>query len=133
MRRRTVRGRGKKQATKERLPVKTVDDKPQYLANIGEGYDPLAFAASVSFVPDPWQRRVLTSPGKRLLLNCSRQSGKSTVAALAALHQAHFHPGSLVLLVSPTLRQSRSFSARCRSSPRGCPLPRRSARRATCG
>lgn len=57
--------------------------------------------------PDPWQADVLrSSSGRRLLLNCSRQSGKSTTAAALALHQAIYHPGSLVLLVSPSLRQS---------------------------
>lgn len=38
--------------------------------------------------------------------NCSRQSGKSTTAALKALHTARHLPGSLSLLISPTLRQS---------------------------
>ncbi len=37
---------------------------------------------------------------------CSRQAGKSTVAAALALKSALLHPGSLVLLLSPTLRQS---------------------------
>jgi hypothetical protein len=41
-----------------------------------------------------------------MLLNCSRQSGKSTTTAIIALHQATYQPGSLVLLLSPSLRQS---------------------------
>jgi phage terminase large subunit-like protein len=41
-----------------------------------------------------------------LLLNCCRQSGKSTIAALLALHRAVFYPDGLILLVSPSLRQS---------------------------
>jgi hypothetical protein len=40
------------------------------------------------------------------LLLCSRQSGKSTAAAALALRAALLEPGSLVLLLSPTLRQS---------------------------
>jgi hypothetical protein len=56
--------------------------------------------------PDPWQAEVLRSTSKRILLNCSRQSGKSTVTAILALHTAIFHPGSLILCLSPTLRQS---------------------------
>jgi len=40
-----------------------------------------------------------------VLLNCSRQSGKSTVAAIRGLHEALEH-GSLVLLLAPALRQS---------------------------
>ncbi len=39
-------------------------------------------------------------------MNCSRQSGKSTTAAVLALHRAIYHPKSLILLVSPSLRQS---------------------------
>src|SRR5262249_55613339 len=45
-------------------------------------------------------------PPPRTLALCSRQSGKSTAAAALALHQALTRPGSLVLLLSPTLRQS---------------------------
>lgn len=55
---------------------------------------------------DPWQVTSMTYSGLRLILNCSRQSGKSTVAATRGLHEALFIPRSLVLLVSPSLRQS---------------------------
>lgn len=69
--------------------------------------DPVTFAREqLDFEPDPWQVEVLLSPAKRLLLNCSRQAGKSTTTAIVALHRAIFRPGSLVLLVSPSLRQS---------------------------
>jgi hypothetical protein len=57
-------------------------------------------------VPDPWQRDLLLAPDRQILLNCSRQSGKSTVVAALALHTALFTPRSLVLLCSPSLRQS---------------------------
>jgi hypothetical protein len=59
-----------------------------------------------SLTLDPWQKEVLRSNGKKILLNCSRQSGKSSVSALLALHTALFQPGSLVLMVSHSLRQS---------------------------
>lgn len=69
--------------------------------------DPATFAKqALHFTPDPWQEQALRWSGKRLLLNCSRQSGKSTTAAILALHKALFYPGALVLLVSPSLRQS---------------------------
>ena len=55
---------------------------------------------------DEWQKSVLTSPHKRKVLNCARQSGKSTVAAVKALHRAVNYEHSLVLLISPSLRQS---------------------------
>ena len=68
--------------------------------------DPVKLAEALGFAPDGWQRDVLRSTARRLLLNCARQSGKSTTAAVLALHQALYRPGSLVLMVSPGLRQS---------------------------
>ncbi|MBM3189372.1 MAG: terminase [Chloroflexi bacterium] len=69
--------------------------------------DPVAFATdALDFVPDEWQARALRWTGKRLLLNCARQTGKSTTAAILSLHRALYYPASLVLLVSPSLRQS---------------------------
>jgi hypothetical protein len=68
---------------------------------------PVFFAQKkLGFTPDPWQETVLQSQSRRLLLNCCRQSGKSTTAAILALHQSVYHPGSLTLLISPSLRQS---------------------------
>jgi len=56
--------------------------------------------------PDPWQRQLLLDRAPRVLLNCSRQAGKSTTVAALALHQLLTRPGSLVLLVAPSERQS---------------------------
>lgn len=75
--------------------------------DLRQAADAVVFAQqALHFEPDPWQAQVLRSPGKRILLNCSRQSGKSTTAAIMALHRAVFRGDSLVLLVSPSLRQS---------------------------
>ncbi len=68
--------------------------------------DPARFANAAGIIPDPWQAGVLRSTAPRLLLNCSRQSGKSTITACLAVHQALYVPTSLVLLLSPSLRQS---------------------------
>jgi len=57
--------------------------------------------------PDPWQRRVLDSGARQLLMNGARQSGKSTTAAVLGLHAALYAPGSLVLVLSPGERQSK--------------------------
>ena len=59
--------------------------------------------------PDPWQRSLLTSESKRSLLLCTRQAGKSTTTAVLALWQLLYRPGSLVLMVSPSLRQSQEL------------------------
>lgn len=56
--------------------------------------------------PDEKQRLVLDSQDPQVILNCSRQWGKSTVSSIMALHQALYNPKSLVLIVSPSARQS---------------------------
>lgn len=63
----------------------------------------------LGFIPDDWQKELLLSPGNRFLLNCSRQAGKSTISAAISLNRALFFPGSLILLVSPTERQSKEL------------------------
>lgn len=73
------------------------------------------FARSLGFIPDEWQQRVLDWDGKRLLLNCARQSGKSTIASLLAVHTALASAGALVLLISPSLRQSSELFRKCSS------------------
>src|SRR5438445_13760135 len=56
--------------------------------------------------PDPWQVSVLESARPRLLPNCCRQAGKSTPVALLALAEALGEPGTHVLLLSRSHRQS---------------------------
>lgn len=57
--------------------------------------------------PDPWQAELLRATDwVRALLLCSRQAGKSQVAGALALSEALMRPRSLILLLSPTLRQS---------------------------
>jgi len=56
--------------------------------------------------PDPWQSEVLLSDCNRMLFVCSRQVGKSTVAAFMCLHQALCVPDSTCLIFSPSMRQS---------------------------
>jgi hypothetical protein len=56
--------------------------------------------------PDKWQDKILRSSNDRHLLLCSRQTGKSLTAAAMSLQVALCEPGSLVLLLSPTIRQS---------------------------
>ncbi len=68
--------------------------------------DPALLMEAAGFTPDPWQYELLRSTSRRLLVNVSRQSGKSTSTAALALHGALFDPGSLTLLVSASLRQS---------------------------
>jgi hypothetical protein len=75
--------------------------------------DSAALFKDVVGKPDPWQREALRSDSKRQLYLASRQSGKSSVAAIKALHTARFEDGALVLLVSPSLPQSQEVFRRC--------------------
>ena len=68
-------------------------------AALRHAVDPVAFAAErLDFAADDWQADVLRSSGQNILLNCSRQAGKSTTTAIIALHEAYFRPDSLVCL-----------------------------------
>ncbi len=70
------------------------------------GLDPSLLFAAAGLTPDPWQRDLLRSTAPRILLNCSRQCGKSTSVAALALHTALFRDGALVLLLSRAQRQA---------------------------
>jgi hypothetical protein len=58
---------------------------------------------------DSLQARVLVTTTKRGILNCSRQWGKSTIAAAKAVYQATHTAESLTVVVSPSARQSGEF------------------------
>jgi len=85
--------------------------------------DPVAFARAAGIEPDDWQADVLRSSASRMLLNCSRQSGKSTITAALAVHTAIYDPGALVLLLSPSLRQSQELFKKCIAVYRGAGRP----------
>ena len=75
--------------------------------------DPVRLAERAGLAPDGWQRDLLRSDAKQVALLASRQSGKSTTCAVIATHQAVFVPGSLVLVLSPSLRQSQELFRKC--------------------
>ena len=76
-------------------------------ADLAMALDRVVFTReALGLEPDGWQARVLRWSGGRLLMNCCRQSGKSTTAAVLALHEVLYRPGCLVLLLSPSMRQS---------------------------
>jgi hypothetical protein len=71
--------------------------------------DRTRFARALGLEPDPWQEDLLRSTSDRVLLNCCRQSGKSTMTGIITLHRALYHPGSLILCLAPALRQSQEL------------------------
>ena len=69
--------------------------------------NPVAWAKEVlGFHPDPWQRDVLRSRASKIILNCSRQSGKSTTTAALGLHECIYRRPTIGLCVAPGIRQS---------------------------
>jgi hypothetical protein len=74
--------------------------------DLSRALDPVLFASDCGLQADPWQAKLLLERPKRSLLLCSRQSGKSTVTALLALWTAIYEGPALVLLLSPSQRQS---------------------------
>ena len=94
-------------------------------ADLARALDPVVLADSIGMDPDPWQREVLRTLHPRVLLNCCRQSGKSTTAATKAVHTAVYEPGSTILLVSPSLRQSQELFRKAQGVYRtlGRPVP----------
>jgi Terminase large subunit, T4likevirus-type, N-terminal len=82
----------------------------------GEKLSPLELAQACDIAPDDWQRDLLMSEDRQVILLCSRQSGKSTTSALIALHTALFTANSLVLVLSPSQRQSQELYRKIRDN-----------------
>jgi Terminase large subunit, T4likevirus-type, N-terminal len=93
--------------------------------------DPVEFARSVGIEPDPWQQDVLRVDHPRKILCCGRQTGKSTVGAVLAVHKALTTPGSVTLCVAPGERQAKLLFSKAMQLYRkaGYPLPAHSERR----
>jgi hypothetical protein len=88
------------------MATKTINLERTILADLALAIDPVKFAQSLGIDPDPWQRDVLLSAEKRIIILAARQSGKSMICAIYALWHALNHPGAVVLVLSPSLRQS---------------------------
>jgi hypothetical protein len=93
--------------------------------------DPVEFARSLEIEPDDWQVSTLTSQHPRKILCCGRQTGKSTVGAVLAVHKVLTRPGSTVLVVAPGERQAKLLFSKAARLYRqaGYPLPAHSERR----
>lgn len=65
---------------------------------------------------DPWQKEFLRSDDQFTLLNCARQNGKSTIAAVLACHTAYYSARSLTLIISKRLEQAVNLGLTIRQS-----------------
>ena len=63
----------------------------------------------VNLTADPWQVQALGSESRKILLCCSRQVGKSEVAAALVLKTALLEYPALILVLSASERQSTEF------------------------
>ena len=70
---------------------------------------------------EPKQEEILRFTGKRQLFVCCRQFGKSTLAALKALHTAVLK-AQLVLVLAPTVRQSGEVFQKVKSFYQHCEM-----------
>lgn len=69
--------------------------------------DPVLWAKEVlGYHPDPWQADLLRSRSRKIILNCSRQSGKSTTCAALGLHESIYRRPSFGLVIAPSQDQS---------------------------
>jgi hypothetical protein len=101
------------------------------LRGTADAPDPVTLADQCDLKLDPWQQGLVLSSEPWLML-CSRQAGKSTTAALLALHTAATEPGSLSLIVAPAQRQAAESFLKVKSllaalGPRAPALRRESA------
>ena len=88
----------------------TIDPAKIVRNHVALATNPVAFAALLGYSElDQWQRALLLSTEQKVILNCCRQSGKSTLTAILALHHALYNPGALVLVASAGSRQAGEF------------------------
>ena len=77
-------------------------------------HDAVAFARELlAFEPDAAQAEILSTTSNRVILNCRRQWGKSSIAAIRAVHRAATQPNQTIVLISTTMRQSRELARKC--------------------
>ena len=88
--------------------------------------DPLSFCEELlGFSPTSYQRRLLESCSKRIVMRWARQSGKTMALATLSIIRAATCPGSTVLIISPGLRQSMILGDRIRGLLENLPVEHR--------
>jgi len=77
--------------------------------------DPAAIGPAAGYALDMWQVDALriASTHKRVCCRVGRQSGKSFFASLMAVWELITNPSALVIIISPTLRQSSLLYKSC--------------------
>ncbi len=83
--------------------------EPMLATDLAVALDPSRLMLTAGMTADPWQAKLLRSTAQRHLLLCTRQASKSTTTAALALYEALYNSPALVLLLSPSLRQSQEL------------------------
>jgi len=96
-----------------------------FSAALADSLDPVALARRLGWEPDGWQREVLRSDAPREVIVAHRQAGKSMTSATKAVWVALYEAPALVLLVSPSQRQSDEIFRTCQAlwAALGRPVP----------
>ena len=95
--------------------------------------DTVLFARIIlGFNPFPYQEKFLKDESKRVVACFGRQTGKTTVVAVRAVHFAFTNAEAVVLVVSPSLRQSMIMFERICRFIESNPYTAKSVRRKTC-
>jgi hypothetical protein len=76
------------------------------LAPVRARLTPGQIAAAIGIELDDWQEHFLAAAWAEAILNCGRQTGKSTAASIVAVDELIHRPGSKVLILGPSERQS---------------------------
>ena len=69
--------------------------------------DPCLIMSRAGLVPDPWQAELIRDEENWWLLLCTRQGGKTQAISALALATALNKRGALVLILTPSERQSK--------------------------
>lgn len=70
--------------------------------------DPVSFfIMATGFSPYPYQEEILLDSVKQIIIKSGRQLGKTEVIAVKILHFAILNPRKQVLVIAPTMRQSK--------------------------
>ena len=88
-------------------------DQLNALRLMTESIDPATYIGRISNQPYEWQRDAMDPTKLRVILNCARQSGKSTDVSGIGTHSAKHVPESLNIIVSPSEQQSIETMKKC--------------------
>lgn len=77
------------------------------VSSIALALDPCLIMTRSGFTPDPWQSQLIRDEENWWLLLCTRQGGKTQAISALALATALNRKGALVLILTPSERQSK--------------------------